>query len=280
MESTHTTRAAAFWRRRLTNRSAANALLAGVLLLTLLLVQPAFAQETDEIVDRMIAAHGGMATWKEAPTISFTDEFRPGAAKEGMASQVTVEQGQRRAYIDYPSMKMKLSWDGEKCWTENWEMPTPPRFLALLNYYFLNLPWLVKDKGVVLGEVGVEKLPNDPVAYMSVRMGFESNVGDTPDDAYVLLIEPDTYQLHGCKYVVTYKDALPEGVSSSPEHLLIYDAFVDVEGLKLPSHYTIYDIDNNIYATCAVRDWSLQMPFDKTRMQMSATAVLDHSKPR
>jgi hypothetical protein len=113
-----------------------------------------------------------------------------------------------------------------------------------------------------------------------MRMGFESNVGDTPDDYYVLLIDPETYRLHGCKYIVTYRDALPEGVASSPEHLLIYDELVDVDGLKLPSHYTIYDLDNNVYATCAVRDWSLEMPFDKSRMTMSDTAVIDQSKPR
>ena len=276
MQSNRTISTTALWRTASWRR----ALAIGALLSGHVLVQPASAQEASDMVDRMLAAHGGMATWKEAPTISFTDEFRPGAAKEGMPSEVTVEQGRRRSYIDYANMKMSLSWDGEKCWTENWQMPTPPRFLALLNYYFLNLPWLVKDKGVVLGEPGIERLPNDTAEYISVRMGFESNVGDTPDDYFVLLIDPDTYRLHGCKYVVTYKDALPEGISSSPEQLLIYDEFVDVEGLKLPSHYTIYDLDNNIYATCAVRDWSLQRPFDESRMEMSNTAVLDLSKPK
>jgi hypothetical protein len=280
MESTRSLRPSAPWRRSL----AIGALPVGAFLLTLLFAQAAFSQEATEMADRMIAAHGGMATWKDAPTISFTDEFRFGTATEGMPSQVTVEQGRRRAYIDYDGisdgLKMHLFWDGEKCWTENWQMPTPPRFLALLNYYFLNLPWLVKDKGVVLGEPGREKLPNDSTEYISMRMGFESNVGDTPDDYYVLLIDPETYRLHGCKYIVTYKDALPEGVASSPEHLLIYDELVDVDGLKLPSHYTIYDLDNNVYATCAVRDWSLEMPFDKSRMTMSDTAVIDQSKPR
>ena len=250
------------------------------LLLIAPIAHPAAAQDASDMVDRMIAAHGGMADWKDAPTISFTDEFRPGAAEQGMPSHVTVEQGPRRSYIDYGSLNMQLAWDGEKCWTENWQMPTPPRFLALLNYYFLNLPWLTKDRGVVLGEPGRDKLPNDPAEYISIRMGFEANAGDTPDDYFVLLIDQDTYRLHGCKYVVTYKDALPEGVSSSPEQLLIYDEFIDVDGLKLPAHYTIYDLDNNIYATCSVRDWSLEKPFDEARMQMSDTAVIDQSKPK
>ena len=46
-----------------------------------LFLQPAVAQQTDEIIDRMIAAHGGFAEWGDAHTVSFTDEFRPGDAK-------------------------------------------------------------------------------------------------------------------------------------------------------------------------------------------------------
>lgn len=244
-----------------------------------LFLQTTAAQQTDEIIDRMIAAHGGMADWKAAPTISFTDEFRPGAAKEGMPSHVVVEQGSRRAYIDYPDTKMKLTWDGKQCWTENWQLPTPPRFLAQLNYYFLNLPWLVKDKGVVLGEPGTQVLPGDPAEYISIHMGFEATIGDTPEDYYILYIDPDSYRLHGYTYIVTYKDALPEGILVSPEHLLVFDELVQVEGLHMPSHYTIYDLDHNVYATCAVRDWSLQKPFDESRMQMPEGAVIDTSQP-
>ena len=131
----------------------------------------------------------------------------------------------------------------------------------------------------MLGEPGKQVLPQDPTEYISIRMGFEGNVGDTPDDYYVLFIDPETYRMHGCIYVVTYKDALPPGASISPEHLLIYDEFVQVDGLHMPSHYTIYDLDHQIYATCDVRDWSLRMPFDASRMQMPAAATLDTSQP-
>ena len=227
------------------------------LLVVSLFLQTAAAQQTEEIIDRMVSAHGGMLDWKTAPTISFTDEFRFGEAEEGMPSHVVVEQGQRRAYIDYPSMKMKLSWDGEQCWSENWQMPTPPRFLALLNYYFLNLPWLVKDRGVVLGEPGTHVLPGDPAEYISIRMGFEATAGDTPDDYYILYIDPDSYRLHGYSYIVTYQDALPEGVTVSPEHLLIFDAFAQVEGCIClrTTQSTISTTTCTPLAPCAIGHW-------------------------
>ena len=100
-------------------------------------------ENSTKIVDSMIEAHGGLALWRQAPTVSFVDEFAP-AGGSGMPSSVTVEQGRRRAYIDYPGSEMRLAWDGEKAWSENWDLPYPPRFLALLNYHFLNLPWLAK----------------------------------------------------------------------------------------------------------------------------------------
>jgi hypothetical protein len=138
----------------------------------------------------------------------------------------------------------------------------------------------VRDDGVLLGDPGWEKLPGDDTPVISIRMGFQAGTGDTPDDYYVLLIDPETHRLRGCRYIVTYKDALPEGIEASPEHLLLYDGFVEVEGLLLPSHYSIYDEDNHLYATCDVRDWSLRKPFDEIRMSMPDGAVLDASSPR
>ncbi len=84
-----------------------------------------------KIVDSMIKAHGGLDKWSSAPTVSFHDAFKPAGAPAALVSQVTVEQGRRRAYIDYVEMGMNLSWDGEKAWSEDWKLPYPPRFAAL-----------------------------------------------------------------------------------------------------------------------------------------------------
>jgi hypothetical protein len=188
-----------------------------------------------EVVHKMIDAHGGMDKWQNAPSVSFADNLIPAGAPAGLAGNVTVEQGTRRAYIEFPSMDMRLGWDGQTAWAQNWGVPYPPRFLALLNYYFLNLPWLALDPGVVLGPPGRETLWDDPVEYITIEMTFEPGVGDTPDDYYVLYIHPDNYLLKGCRYIVTYRALLPEGVASTPEHILIFDRYQSVEGLVVPS---------------------------------------------
>lgn len=227
-----------------------------------------------KIVLQMIEAHGGLVAWESAPSVYFEDFWGDGPNW----SQIQVEQGKRRALIDYPGTGMRMAWDGERAWSLDWEAPMPPRFFALLNYYFLNLPWLTVDPGVILEETGTASVPDDPVEYRVVKMTFEEGVGDTPDDYYDLLIHPETHRLHANRYIVTYSSLLPAGVAHTPEHLLVYDEWTTVDGLNVPTRFTIYE-DGEVYAACQIRNWSFRKPFDASRLQMPAGAVVDASQP-
>ena len=231
-----------------------------------------------EIVREMIATHGGMDAWSGAPTVFFEDEFvAPGTPPS--ASRVMVEQGRRRAYIEYPAVGAMAAWDGDSCWSKSWKAPFPPRFAVLLNYYFLNLPWLTMDPGVKLVEEGKGRLPRDSTEYATVLMTFEPGTGDTPDDYYRLHIDPRSKQLKGYEYVATYRAILPQGVRSSPENALVYDAFDTVSGLRVPTKYTIYGPKQEVVATCTIRNWSFEQPFDSSRVQPVPGAVVDRSTP-
>ena len=86
--------------------------------------EPATAQpdkkEVPGIIRAMSDAHGGLDRWASAPTVSFEDHFIPAGASSGQPSRVTVEQGRRRTYIDFPDTEMRMAWDGEQAWSENW----------------------------------------------------------------------------------------------------------------------------------------------------------------
>lgn len=233
----------------------------------------AVALHGPQIVQDMIAAHGGMAVWKNAPAFSFSDQWgdRP-------PSHFVVDQHSRRAYMDTPATGTSLAWNGEKAWSANWSSRTPPRFMALLTYYFINIPWLTQDPGVELGEPGTGTLPGDSTQYTTVMMTFAPGTGDTPDDYYRLYIHPETKMLRAVDYVVTYRALMPEGHTSSPEHCLIYDGMTEMDGLRLPSHFTIYE-DGEVYAACTLSDYSLAAPFDESRMTMPEGAQEDTSTP-
>jgi hypothetical protein len=234
--------------------------------------------ESLALVQKMVEAHGGIERWASAPTVSFVDELRFVHAPTGRISRVTVEQGSRRAYLDFPGHDAQVAWDGERAWSVHWKEPVPPRFLALLNYYFLDLPWLALDPGVRLGRPGTGRILDHPEEYQTVKMTFGPGVGDTPDDYYVLYIDPQSHRLRACEYIVTYRSILPEGVASSEPHLLVYDRYTAVEGLVVPSHYTIYE-HGEVYASCEVREWSFSRPFATSRMTMPEEAVIDTSTP-
>jgi hypothetical protein len=230
------------------------------------------------LVDQMIEAHGGLANWKTAKTVYFEDQWTYPGGQKGPVARITVDQRSRRAYHDYPDLDATIVWDGEKAWSTNWSMPVPPRFMATLNYYFVNLPWLTKDPGVNLGAPGVGKLWLDETEYKTIRVTYDSGVGDTPDDYYVLYIDPATKLLKACEYIVTYKSILPDGVDQSPPHVLVFESFETVNGLKVPTQFTIYE-NEEFYAGCEIGKWSFSKPFDEARMTMPDGAVIDNTQP-
>ena len=233
-----------------------------------------------EVVARMTEAHGGLDKWRSAPSVSFEAALLPPGASSLLIHRVTVEQGPRRAYLDFPEMEARISWDGEKAWSENWEGPFPPRFFALLSYYFMNLPWLAADPGVNLSDPGTGSLWDDPAEYITVKVTFEPCVGDTPDDYYILYIDPNTYRLRAAELTVTYADALPPDVDVMTE-IIVYEEFAKVDGLTVPTKCSVYAKDHSPWASFPeVRDWSFSRSFDESRMVVSPNAVLDTSSPK
>jgi len=244
------------------------------------LVGIAHAAETaQQIVDSMIAAHGGMKTWALAPTVSFEADMVPAGQIQGAPARVTVEQGRRRAYQEIPALSARMAWDGEKAWSENWKLPFPPRFAALLHYYFANLPWLARDPGVRLASESTAKLPGDATQYLAVRMTFEEGIGDSPRDYYLLFIHPQTRRLRAAEYISTYAGVLPPGVKASPPNVLLYEEHATVNGLLVPTRYEFFVKEGHKpMATVKVREWSFSKTFDASRLTMPPGAVVDTSK--
>ncbi|MFQ5695818.1 MAG: hypothetical protein ACE5HB_07510 [Terriglobia bacterium] len=233
-------------------------------------------QTGPEIVARMIEAHGGLDKWRSAPTVSFEDTLQLAGAPAPVVARVTVHQPSRRAYLDFPEMGARIAWDSEQAWSEDWKGPLPPRFLALLSYYFANLPWLAADAGVNLGEPQPGRLFDDPTEYITVKMTFDSGAGDTPDDHYILYIDPTDYRLRATGVRVTYAAILPPETEAI-EEVLVYDEYATVDGLTVPTKGSVYALDASPLASFEWRDWSFRQPFDESRMVMPTGAVVDTS---
>ena len=233
----------------------------------------------EEVVARMIEAHGGLEKWRAAPTVSYEATLLFTGFPSPLISRGIVQQRTRRAYLDFPEMGARLSWDGKQAWSENWQGPFPPRFYALHSYYLMNLPWLATDPGVNLSEPGTGRLWDDPIEYITVKLTFEPGVGDTPDDYYILYIHPSSYRLKAAELTVTYAAVLPPDADTSPPFVFVYEGFTIVDGLTVPTSASVYQKDRTAYGSYEWREWSFSEPFDESRMVMPSNAVLDTSSP-
>ena len=246
-------------------------------------VATASADEAHMVAKKMIEAHGGMEKWSQAPTVSFKHTMiAPQQPDDPWTSIDVTEQGSRRTYQDWPLDEATIVFDGKETWSTDWKRLNPPKFMVNMAYYFLNLPWITQDDGVVLGDFGEGKLPHDDKAYITIRMTFEAGVGDAPDDYYVIYIDPDTHLMRGCEYIVTYGAMLdlfnmPPDVKFLGPLVKVFDDYEKVDGLMVPMTYKTYTPNGQMYGDHSVENVSFKQPFDEARMKKPNNAVIDTS---
>ncbi len=244
--------------------------------------------QTKEVVEKMVAAHGGLDTWRNAPTISYDNIFFNPSAMEGedaypwWVSHEVIDQQTRRVYQDWPLDDGQLVYDGKEVWSVNWGNGNIPRFMTLFFYYFVNLPWLTQDANVRLGAPETGRLPGLDKDFITVRMTFTEKpaVGKTAQDSYKLYIDPDTYLLQGYEYIIGFGPMLdlmgvPEGQLFGPM-LRVHDKFTTVDGLVFPTRFHTMPPDGSTtYGFHAVINYSMTKPFDEARLKKSAHSVVD-----
>lgn len=241
------------------------------------------SKKTQEIIEKMILAHGGMEAWILAPTISYTHTYtNPFDPSDLWTSEEIIEQGRRRVYQYWPLDSAEIIFDGNDFYSVGWKRGNPPKFTAHLAYYFGNIPWLTQDESVLLGEVRKRKILNDPKEYIAIKMTFRGDAGEAPKDYYDLLIDPETYLVRGYEYIVTYGallDAmeLPKEVEFMGPFFKLIDSYETVNGLTVPKRLTTFGMDGEDYGTHAYKDWSITKSFSEDLMQLPIDAIKDDS---
>ena len=253
--------------------------------------QPKYdTSQTKEVIEKMVAAHGGLNTWRNAPTISYDNIFFNPFSTEGedaypwWVSSEVINQKTRQVYQDWPLDDGQIVYDGKEVWSKNWGNDNTPRFMALLFYYFVDLPWLTQDANVHLGTMETGQLPGFDKNYITVMMTFTEKpaAGKTIQDSYKLFIDPDTYLLQGYEYWIGFGPMLdlmgvPEGQIFGPM-LRVHDKFTTVDGLVFPTRFHTMPPDGSTtYGFHIVINYSLTKPFDKNRLKKPDDAVIDKS---
>ena len=245
--------------------------------------------ETRDVIEKMLGAHGGYARWRDAPTVSFDNVFFNPFAGEGQnpwwISHQVIEQKTRRVYQDWPQSGGELAYAGDEVWVRNWGVGNHPVFETYFFYWFVNLPWLTQEPYVSLGPVGTDRLPGYDKDFHTVRLEFATapSIGKNERDAFELFIDPDDGLLRGYRYWVAWGPMLdamriPEGEIFGPM-LRVHDTFGEFDGVVVPIRFHTMAADGSqTYGHHTVLNYSLTRPFDESRLEKPADAMVDEIK--
>lgn len=200
--------------------------------------QPEVPQKTTpsypETLLKVFNAHGGLDTWKDMRTLEFT------MPKPEGNEITTTDLKERYSLIEMP--KNMIGFDGETVWTKSMDgskLDKDPKFYYNLMFYFYAMPFIVADNGIIYEEA--KPLVFEGKEYPGIKISYESGVGESPDDEYVLYYDTDTYRMAWLAYTVTYFSKK----KSEKWSYINYNDWQEVEGLLLPEAITWYNVEND-----------------------------------
>lgn len=240
--------------------------------------QPNYASpESQEIIEKMVEAHGGLDKWRSAEAISIEHILHiPNGP--WMVKREIVEISTRRIYSDWPLLRSQIAFDGEKTWSIDWSGMLPPNSTLYTGFVSTNLVWLTQDQGANLSAPHRAKFPGPDggdTDYHVIRMTYDGG-----DDYYELYIEPEGYRLRGFETIVTHGGML-DAMGMPPEVKffgpMVHDFrfYAEVEGLVFPQQWISRmaedgeEIGHHLVLNHALTS------FDEARMRMPSDAVID-----
>lgn len=195
--------------------------------------------EAGRLIWQAIEAHGGLRTWWSNGPLYFRFDYNP-VGGEGIDTYELVDTWSSRVVHWMASdTTARFGWDGAAAWIlapDSVDMPNA-RFWSLTPYYFVAMPFVLADPGVQHALDGT--MTFEGTTYDLVRITFAPGTGDAPDDFYVILLDPETRQMRGLRYVVSYPGFFPAG-GHTPEKLMMYEGGQTVDGITLAQRFRAF----------------------------------------
>ncbi len=183
-----------------------------------------------ESFNKSLNQHGGLDLWRSYGKLAY-DKI-----SNGEMERHTVDLRNRKTLIQKDST-WTIGYDGNEVWVSPSKEAYPgrsARFYHNLHFYFFALPFVLADPGTnheYLGEKTV-----DGETYEAIKVTYGEDIGDTPEDQYIMYYDKDTYLLSFINYSVTYYDK-----SRATEYnALKFNGWQEVNGLTVPTGYTGY----------------------------------------
>ncbi len=240
------------------------------------------ASEGGQLVLRAIEAHGGLDTWYNAPTSSYTWEYANVDMDFRFKSHMVVDNQSRRAYHDLLELgsyeeaqpvEGQFAWNGSDAWMYPAAIEQPnPRFWATTGYYFESIPFILADPGLQYELKPDEEL--DGVMYDRVDVSYDAGIGDSPGDVYMLYVNKETALVDAIRYTVTYGQSKEEAMQQEEvrETLFYYKDYVTVDCLTVATYFNGYHFKDGEIIAPKNDAWASEISFtelfDESRLTM------------
>jgi Family of unknown function (DUF6503) len=228
-------------------------------------------------LEQCLEAHGGLAKWRSYGGVEYNQSWTSpkGSRKDHQVFNLETRDG----LIASDTYTVGASKG------EVWVKPDlkalggmPPRFYMWTPFYFFGMPFVFADPGAVQSSSGKKMFQGRE--YDVVKITFEKGTGDTPEDNYVLYIDPKSHQLKLASYIVTYP-AMRKGkpINELKRHAIVFQEWQEADGLLVPKLAPFYawtgeDIEGEPLGTVQFSDvhFSREAP-DGSRFAKPADAV-------
>ena len=197
------------------------------------------ATEAGQRIWQAMEAHGGLTSWYANGPLYFQFNYQPldDGTPRNTYEVANYWSAQTRHQL-VEDTTVQYGWDGQQAWaTDTAAIPYNVRFWSLTPYYFVGIPFVLGDPGVSLESLGEDTFEDK--TYDLVKVTFGDNVGDAPDDYYVIYVGKDDNRVGAIRYIVSYPGYFPDG-GHLPEKLMAYDGAQTVEGIVLPEGYRTF----------------------------------------
>jgi len=199
------------------------------------------------ILDSVVEAHGGTDRWRRLTSIFMEREHLFAGTEQPIRFSIHGEYPSHRIFQVWQSPEGKFAWDGERAWSSGWPLAEqlPPRYVAGIGFYLVNMPWLVQQEAVALrGEGCSGRLPgHGDKPFLVIVADYEPDPVrkpawfDGPRDSYELYIDPESKRLSGVMQHWTYAGRLdaagaPASVTSISQ-LFVPESFASTPPIRL-----------------------------------------------
>lgn len=111
------------------------------------------------------------------------------------------------------------------------------RFDVFTWQYFFAMPFKLTDAGTIWDQKQMRVL--DSAKYESAKLSFRSNIGDSPDDWYIVYKDAETERLKAAAYIVTFSKDLQK--AEEDPHAIVYSKYKMVQGVAFATQWNFYN---------------------------------------